>query len=104
MFDELKPDFDGGTLAKSIKMEATAAYGAAGPEFVRRLIADAVNGEGVNGLIEKLSRRRFRPIPMAKLNALRSGSAWYSQRVNWRRPLGLCLGQRAQHAKRRLGP
>jgi putative DNA primase/helicase len=42
-----------GALAKSIKLAATSAYGTAGPEFVRRLIANGVTGEDVRGLIEQ---------------------------------------------------
>jgi uncharacterized protein (DUF927 family) len=52
VFDKCEADFDGSALAKSIKLAATTAYGAAGPEFVRRLIVESVGGEDVRGLIE----------------------------------------------------
>jgi uncharacterized protein (DUF927 family) len=53
VFDNGGPDGDAGALAKSIKLAATDAYGTAGPEFVRRLIADGVTGEDVRGLISQ---------------------------------------------------
>src|SRR5262249_54443304 len=52
VFDRCEPDCDAGALAKSIKLAAATAYGVAGPEFVRRLIADSVTGDDVRGLIE----------------------------------------------------
>jgi putative DNA primase/helicase len=51
VFDNAGSDGDGGALAKSIKLAAISAYGTAGPEFVRRLIADSVTGDDVRGLI-----------------------------------------------------
>ena len=53
VFDNGGPDDDAGALAKSIKLAAIKAYGTAGPEFVRRLIADGVTGEDVRGLISQ---------------------------------------------------
>jgi len=51
VFDHAGPDGDAATLAKSIKLGAETAYGTAGPEFVRRLIADGVTGDDVRRLI-----------------------------------------------------
>jgi putative DNA primase/helicase len=51
VFDNGGPDGDAGALAKSIKLTAIDAFGTAGPEFVRRLIVEAVTGDDVCGLI-----------------------------------------------------
>ncbi|MCX7310233.1 MAG: DUF927 domain-containing protein [Alphaproteobacteria bacterium] len=53
VFDNAGPDGDAGALARSIKLQATLAYGTAGPAFVRRLITDAVTGEDVRQLISQ---------------------------------------------------
>ncbi len=53
VFDNGGPDGDAAALAKSIKLAATSAYGTAGPEFVRRPIADGVTGDDVRGLISQ---------------------------------------------------
>lgn len=53
VFDNGGPGGDAGALVKSIQLAATTAYGTAGPEFVRRLIADGVTGEDVRGLISQ---------------------------------------------------
>jgi putative DNA primase/helicase len=53
VFDNGGPDGDASAFANSIKLAATTAYGTAGPEFVRRLIAETVNGEDVRGLISQ---------------------------------------------------
>jgi uncharacterized protein (DUF927 family) len=50
-FDHAGPDNDAGALAKAFKQAAISAYGTAGPEFVRRLIADEVTGENVRAVI-----------------------------------------------------
>jgi hypothetical protein len=48
VFDNGGPNGDASALAKAIKLAATSAYGTAGPEFVRRLIADSVTGDENN--------------------------------------------------------
>ncbi len=50
-FDHGGPDDDAGALAKAFKNAAATAYGTAGPEFVRRLIADEVNGDDVRWMV-----------------------------------------------------
>jgi putative DNA primase/helicase len=45
VFDLTGPDGDGASLAKACQTAAASAYGTAGPEFVRRLIAEQVSGE-----------------------------------------------------------
>jgi uncharacterized protein (DUF927 family) len=54
-FDSGGPNGDAGALAKSIKLAAISAYGTAGPQFVRRLIADGVTGDDVRGLIHQFA-------------------------------------------------
>lgn len=55
VFDNAGPDGDAATLAKSFKQAATAAYGTAGPEFVRRLITEDVTGEDVRAMVAKFT-------------------------------------------------
>jgi uncharacterized protein (DUF927 family) len=55
VFDDLGPDGDAATLARSIKLAATMAYGTAGPEFARRLIAEGVTGDDVRRLISQFA-------------------------------------------------
>jgi putative DNA primase/helicase len=50
-FDNAGPDGDAGALAKSFKQAAIAAYGTAGREFVRRLIAEDVSGDVVRAMV-----------------------------------------------------
>lgn len=45
VFDHAGPDGDAAKLAKAFKQAAISAYGVAGPEFVRRLIAEQVMGD-----------------------------------------------------------
>jgi uncharacterized protein (DUF927 family) len=52
-FDNPGPEADAARLAMAIKAAATSAYGTAGPEYVRRLIADSVTGDDVRKLIEE---------------------------------------------------
>ena len=47
VFDSNGPDRDAAALAKACKDAATAAYGTAGPEFVRRIIVNGVTGDDV---------------------------------------------------------
>jgi putative DNA primase/helicase len=51
VFDYAGPDDDAGKLAKAFKQAAMSAYGFAGPEFVRRLIDEAVTGDDVRGQV-----------------------------------------------------
>jgi putative DNA primase/helicase len=50
-FDNAGPEGEAGKLAKALKLAASASYGAAGPEFVRRLIIEDVTGEDVRALV-----------------------------------------------------
>ena len=51
VFDHAAPEGDAAGLAKACKRAAVSAYGTAGPEFVRRLIAEGVTGEHIRLLI-----------------------------------------------------
>lgn len=55
VFDNAGPDGDAAVLAKSIQLAAISAYGTAGPEFVRRLIRDAVRANDVRRLISQFA-------------------------------------------------
>ena len=50
-FDNAGPEGEAGKLAKALKQAGSASYGTAGPEFVRRLIAEDVTGEDVRALV-----------------------------------------------------
>ena len=47
VFDNGGSEGDAGALARAIKSAASEAYGAAGPEFVRRILAERVTGDDV---------------------------------------------------------
>jgi putative DNA primase/helicase len=53
VFDLAGPDGDGASLAKACQVAAASAYGTAGSEFVRRLIAEQVSGEAVRAMFIK---------------------------------------------------
>jgi uncharacterized protein (DUF927 family) len=50
-FDSAGPDNDAAPFAKECKRAAVSAYGTAGPEFVRRLIAETVTGDNVRSMV-----------------------------------------------------
>ena len=52
-FDHARPDVDAGKLAKAFKAAAVSAYGTAGPEFVRRLIAKNIDGETIRAMVSE---------------------------------------------------
>jgi putative DNA primase/helicase len=52
-FDNRGPDGDSAALAKAFKASAISAYGTAGPEFVRRLISNGIDGDTVRAMISK---------------------------------------------------
>ena len=51
VFDNAGPKGDAAALAKACSLAAVSAYGTAGPEFVRRLIAEGVQGDDVRTLV-----------------------------------------------------
>jgi uncharacterized protein (DUF927 family) len=51
IFDFTRPDVDAVALAKRCKLAASFAYGTAGPEFVRLLIAGGVTGDDVRARV-----------------------------------------------------
>ena len=52
---------DAGALARAIKSGASAAYGTAGPEFVRRIIREGVNGDDVRAMVADFVKAEVRP-------------------------------------------
>lgn len=50
-FDNGGPNGEAATLSKRLKSAAAAAYGTAGPEFVRRLISKGIDGDAVRAII-----------------------------------------------------
>ncbi len=50
-FDNAGAEGDAGKLSKAIKLAAVSAYGTAGPAFVRRLIAEGVDGGTVRAMV-----------------------------------------------------
>src|SRR5262245_2637012 len=53
VFDHAGPEDDAGKLAKAFKYAASSAYGTAGPEFVRRIIAEGCDevGNMIRGMV-----------------------------------------------------
>jgi uncharacterized protein (DUF927 family) len=51
VFDHTGPDGDAASFANMCKLAAATAYGTAGPEFVRRLVAEDVAGDGIRGMV-----------------------------------------------------
>jgi uncharacterized protein (DUF927 family) len=52
-FDHGGPSNDAGALSKKFKHAAILAYGTAGPEFVRRMIAESVTGDDVLAMVSE---------------------------------------------------
>jgi putative DNA primase/helicase len=51
VFDNGGEQADAGALARAIKSAASKAYGVAGPEFVRRIIAGSVTGDDIRAMV-----------------------------------------------------
>ena len=77
------PDGDAAALAKACKSAAMSAYGTAGPEFVRRLIAEGVTGDDVRSIVNDFVAAEVRPARTVKLTGWRnaSGSSWRRRRT-----------------------
>jgi putative DNA primase/helicase len=56
VFDNPGPEQNAAKLAKECARAASQAYGTAGPEFVRRLLAEDICGEDVRGSVEDFVR------------------------------------------------
>jgi uncharacterized protein (DUF927 family) len=52
-FDNAGREGDAAALSKAIKHAAISAYGTAGPEFVRRLIAESIDGGAVRTMVSE---------------------------------------------------
>jgi hypothetical protein len=61
VFDNGGATGDAAALARAIKSGASAAYGTAGPEFVRRIIREGVNGDDVRAMIADFVKAAVRP-------------------------------------------
>jgi putative DNA primase/helicase len=61
VFDSNGPDGDAASYAKACKAAAQTAYGTAGPEFVRRLIAEGVTGEDVKSRVKAFTEANVPP-------------------------------------------
>jgi putative DNA primase/helicase len=53
VFNDGGPLGDAAALSKAMQLAATSAYGTAGPEFVRRLMAESVAADDVRGLLSQ---------------------------------------------------
>ena len=58
VFDDPGPDGDAAAFAKTCKLAAASAFGAAGPAFVRRLISDGVSGADVREFVRAFMAAR----------------------------------------------
>src|SRR5271155_5816455 len=61
VFDHGGETGDAGALARAIKIGASAAYGTAGPELVRRIIRRNINGDDVRAMIAHFVKAEVRP-------------------------------------------
>src|SRR5579884_303683 len=61
VFDHAGPESDAGKLAQEFKLAAISAYGTAGPEFVRRIIAENIDGETVRDAIRAFTKTAVPP-------------------------------------------
>lgn len=50
-FDDAGPDGDASKLSKAIKLAAQSSFGVVGPEFIRRIIAERLDGEQVRAMV-----------------------------------------------------
>ena len=55
------PDGDSRAVADKFKLAASTHYGTAGPEFVRRIIADGVDGDAIRELINEFAKANVPP-------------------------------------------
>jgi putative DNA primase/helicase len=76
-FDHSGTDNDAGALAKAFKHAAISAYGTAGPEFVRQIIAEGVDeiGQTVRNAVADFLETACPPVPVAKSIGRRNGWA-----------------------------
>jgi putative DNA primase/helicase len=56
VFDNGGSQGDAGAIARAIKSAAIEAYGTAGPEFVRKTIADGITADDVRAMVDKFVR------------------------------------------------
>jgi uncharacterized protein (DUF927 family) len=68
IFDFAGPDGDAAALAKRCKLAAGSAYGTAGPEFVRLLIAGGVTGDDVRALVNDFVAANLPPSAEGQVN------------------------------------
>ena len=61
VFDHGGETGDPGALARATKIGASAAYGTAGPELVRRIIRGNINGDDVRAMIAHFVKAEVRP-------------------------------------------
>jgi uncharacterized protein (DUF927 family) len=68
VFDHCGPSNDAGALAKAFKLAAISAYGTAGLEFVRRIIAEEVTGDDVRTMVANFTTLNTPPRPDGQID------------------------------------
>ena len=102
-FDHGGPDNDAGALAKAFKQAAISAYGMAGPEFVRRLIAKEVTGEDVRAMVADFTASNVPARSDGQIDRAAQRLGLIAAAGELATELGCHLGERARRAKRRPG-
>jgi putative DNA primase/helicase len=77
-------------LAQAFKRAAVSAYGAAGPEFIRRIIGEGVDGIGatVRDMIGEFTSRCVPPGADGQIIRAAERLGLIAQPANWRRRSG----------------
>jgi putative DNA primase/helicase len=100
VFNHAGADGDAQFLADRIKRATRSAYGTAGPEFVRLVIAHDTEAVAVRTMIEEFPvRDMYQELRMAKSCGSATGSVWSPRRENWRESSASCLGPRVRRSK-----
>jgi putative DNA primase/helicase len=97
VFDNSGLEGDPKVLVEALKVAAQTSYGTAGPEFVRRLIADGDDKreETIRAIVHDDTATR-QPKQTGKFIAYVTSLGLWLRQVNWRGNLALFLGRKAR--------
>ena len=101
-FDHVGHDDDASSLAKAFKHAAVTAYGTAGSEFVRRIIANEVTGEEC--ACAEFVQRYVPARSDGQIDRAAQRLGLIAAAGDLATALGLCLGAKARRGRRRHGP
>ena len=103
VFDNGGSQDDAGALSRAIKGSASAAYGTAGPEFVRRIIAKSVTGDDVRALVSDFVKAECPAGADGQVERVAHRLGLVAVAGSLRSRLASCRGELAKHDKRRRG-